>query len=310
MTVTCDAIGHGFVADGGSAAGAVDAVALRPEKITVGPSGGDGLPGTVTLVLFSGHSIRVGIDVRGFNLEAVLPRDGSWSDSLAPGAEVRVGWRTARPLPSRPALPDERHRNACADAGARNRCIQHVPSGRRSAPFRPRRRRLACSRPKAGGCSISPAVRRRPRSATDIRPTAPPSTPSWPPASYTPVRALPSPFRAALYEALTARLPTGLDVVHLANAGTEATEIALKASQFATGRHRFVCFEGGYTVVRPAPVGHRRPSHPRALRAARRTGRRVALSRARRGFRRGRCGAHLLSDRLAAADATAIPWRP
>jgi 4-aminobutyrate aminotransferase-like enzyme len=57
---------------------------------------------------------------------------------------------------------------------------------------------------------------------------------------------LPSPFRAALYEALASRLPPGLDVVHLANAGTEATEIALKAAQYATGRRRFVCFEGGY----------------------------------------------------------------
>lgn len=57
---------------------------------------------------------------------------------------------------------------------------------------------------------------------------------------------LPSPFRAELYEELAGRLPAGLDVVHLANAGTEATEIALKAAQFATGRHRFLRFEGGY----------------------------------------------------------------
>jgi ABC-type Fe3+/spermidine/putrescine transport system ATPase subunit len=92
MTVFCEAIGHAFVADGGSASGPVEAVALRPEKITLGPAGSEGLPATVSLVLFSGHSIRVRIEVRGFGLEAVLPRDGSWSDGLGPGTEVSVRW--------------------------------------------------------------------------------------------------------------------------------------------------------------------------------------------------------------------------
>ncbi len=57
---------------------------------------------------------------------------------------------------------------------------------------------------------------------------------------------LPSPFRAALYEALVSILPPGLDCVQLVNSGAEAIETAIKVAQFATGRRRIVAFEGGY----------------------------------------------------------------
>lgn len=57
---------------------------------------------------------------------------------------------------------------------------------------------------------------------------------------------LPSPYRAALYEMLHNVLPPHLDAVHLANSGAEAIETAMKAAIYATGRRRFVAFEGGY----------------------------------------------------------------
>lgn len=52
--------------------------------------------------------------------------------------------------------------------------------------------------------------------------------------------------RAALYEKLAALAPPGLSAVHLLNSGSEAVEAALKAAEFATGRHGFVAFQGGY----------------------------------------------------------------
>ncbi len=57
---------------------------------------------------------------------------------------------------------------------------------------------------------------------------------------------LPSPFRAELYERLAELLPPALGCFQLANSGAEAVEAALKAAQFATGRKRFLSFEGGY----------------------------------------------------------------
>ncbi len=57
---------------------------------------------------------------------------------------------------------------------------------------------------------------------------------------------LPSPCRAALYRRLLEILPPHLDAVHLANSGAEAIETCLKAAIFATGRRRFIAFEGGY----------------------------------------------------------------
>lgn len=57
---------------------------------------------------------------------------------------------------------------------------------------------------------------------------------------------LPSPWRAALYRRLLEILPPHLDAVHLANSGAEAIETCLKAAIFATGRRRFIAFEGGY----------------------------------------------------------------
>lgn len=57
---------------------------------------------------------------------------------------------------------------------------------------------------------------------------------------------LPSPYRAALYGRLRDILPSHLDTIHLANSGAEAIETCLKAAIFASGRRRFVAFEGGY----------------------------------------------------------------
>lgn len=57
---------------------------------------------------------------------------------------------------------------------------------------------------------------------------------------------LPSPYRAALYERLRDVLPPHLGAIHLANSGAEAIETCLKAAMYATGRRRFVAFEGGY----------------------------------------------------------------
>ena len=51
----------------------------------------------------------------------------------------------------------------------------------------------------------------------------------------------------ALYAAeLAAVLPSGLDLVFFVNSGAEAIEGALKLARKATGRHKFLAFEGGY----------------------------------------------------------------
>ena len=57
---------------------------------------------------------------------------------------------------------------------------------------------------------------------------------------------LPSPFRAELYRKLSELLPPGLDCFQLVNSGAEAIEAAIKAAQYATGRHGLISFEGGY----------------------------------------------------------------
>ncbi len=57
---------------------------------------------------------------------------------------------------------------------------------------------------------------------------------------------LPSPFRAELYQRLSTLLPPALNSFQLVNSGAEAMEAAIKAAQFATGRHRLIAFEGGY----------------------------------------------------------------
>lgn len=57
---------------------------------------------------------------------------------------------------------------------------------------------------------------------------------------------LPSRFRVELYEKLAGILPAGLDCFQLANSGSEAVEVAIKAAQFTTGRHGLIAFEGGY----------------------------------------------------------------
>ncbi|MFN5996384.1 MAG: aminotransferase class III-fold pyridoxal phosphate-dependent enzyme [Paracoccaceae bacterium] len=55
-----------------------------------------------------------------------------------------------------------------------------------------------------------------------------------------------APVQIALMERLVDVLPPALSVFHPATNGTEATEVALKAAIHATGRQRFVGFEGSY----------------------------------------------------------------
>lgn len=55
-----------------------------------------------------------------------------------------------------------------------------------------------------------------------------------------------APVQVALMERLAGVLPPALSVFHPATNGTEATEVALKAAIHATGRQRFVGFEGSY----------------------------------------------------------------
>lgn len=50
----------------------------------------------------------------------------------------------------------------------------------------------------------------------------------------------------ALIDRLADVLPKALNVVHPATNGTEATEAAIKAAMHATGKHRFISFEGSY----------------------------------------------------------------
>jgi 4-aminobutyrate aminotransferase-like enzyme/maleate cis-trans isomerase len=55
-----------------------------------------------------------------------------------------------------------------------------------------------------------------------------------------------APVQIALMERLADVLPPALSVFHPATNGTEATEVALKAAIHATGRQRFVGFQGSY----------------------------------------------------------------
>jgi 4-aminobutyrate aminotransferase-like enzyme len=55
-----------------------------------------------------------------------------------------------------------------------------------------------------------------------------------------------APVQIALMERLAGVLPPALSVFHPATNGTEATEVALKAAIHATGRQRFVGFQGSY----------------------------------------------------------------
>jgi 4-aminobutyrate aminotransferase-like enzyme/maleate cis-trans isomerase len=55
-----------------------------------------------------------------------------------------------------------------------------------------------------------------------------------------------TPVQIALMERLASVLPPALSVFHPATNGTEATEVAIKAAIHATGRHRFVGFQGSY----------------------------------------------------------------
>jgi 4-aminobutyrate aminotransferase-like enzyme/maleate cis-trans isomerase len=55
-----------------------------------------------------------------------------------------------------------------------------------------------------------------------------------------------APIQVALMERLAGVLPAALSVFHPVTNGTEATEVALKAAIQATGRQRFVGFDGSY----------------------------------------------------------------
>ncbi|MBI1383772.1 MAG: aminotransferase class III-fold pyridoxal phosphate-dependent enzyme [Rhizobiales bacterium] len=55
-----------------------------------------------------------------------------------------------------------------------------------------------------------------------------------------------APVQIALMERLAGVLPSGLSAFHPATNGTEAIETALKAAVHATGRRRFLAFEGSY----------------------------------------------------------------
>lgn len=54
------------------------------------------------------------------------------------------------------------------------------------------------------------------------------------------------PVQAAFLDRLLGLLPDGLDMLQPATNGTEATEAALKIAMHATGRRRFMAFEGAY----------------------------------------------------------------
>ncbi len=56
----------------------------------------------------------------------------------------------------------------------------------------------------------------------------------------------PTAVRTQLLERLSRVLPSGLDKTFLATTGSEAVEAALKTAMLATGKHRFVAYEGAY----------------------------------------------------------------
>jgi len=56
----------------------------------------------------------------------------------------------------------------------------------------------------------------------------------------------PTAVRTHLLERLARILPHGLDKTFLATTGSEAVEAALKTAMLATGKHRFVAYEGAY----------------------------------------------------------------
>jgi 4-aminobutyrate aminotransferase-like enzyme len=56
----------------------------------------------------------------------------------------------------------------------------------------------------------------------------------------------PTSVRTQLLERLSRVLPNGLDKTFLATTGSEAVEAALKTAMLATGKHRFVCYDGAY----------------------------------------------------------------
>ena len=72
-----------------------------------------------------------------------------------------------------------------------------------------------------------------------------------------------APVQVALIRRLVELLPRELSIVHPATNGTEATETALKAAMHATGRRRFIAFEGSYhgRTLGALSVSHARGSN-------------------------------------------------
>lgn len=72
-----------------------------------------------------------------------------------------------------------------------------------------------------------------------------------------------APVQIALMERLASALPKELSVFHPATNGTEAMEAALKAAMHATGRRRFIAFEGSYhgRTMGSLAVSHARGSN-------------------------------------------------
>ncbi|MGD1058948.1 MAG: aminotransferase class III-fold pyridoxal phosphate-dependent enzyme [Solirubrobacteraceae bacterium] len=63
-----------------------------------------------------------------------------------------------------------------------------------------------------------------------------------------------SPLAGMLAEALTQRLPPGLDAVFFASAGAEAVDSAMKFARAATGRPRFISCESSFHGVTYGPL--------------------------------------------------------
>jgi spermidine/putrescine ABC transporter ATP-binding subunit len=97
-------LGEAWLPLGAQGAAGPVRVALRPEKIRLGPVGGGGSAGTVTERLFAGHAVRFRIALDGgVVLEAAPQRDKGFVDALAPGDRVALAWDPDAPTLLRPS---------------------------------------------------------------------------------------------------------------------------------------------------------------------------------------------------------------